>query len=127
MRPIIIDDGVKNQIAEVIEYAQQHVYTMDNMLDVLNGDMPPAGDNPNLVVNIPHGLRVVYSEEEQQIGRCKHISVSVNTPGKLPNPVVVEEVLKLFKIESPMYDCVINVKDITPEHQYIDIVEPPRD
>ena len=55
--------------------------------DVISGKTPPAGDRPGHVLNLEGGMKLVYSIElDQPWGVCRHLSVSVDAPGKWPNP-----------------------------------------
>jgi hypothetical protein len=48
------------------------------------------------VTIIPDGYRVVFSIEEQPIGWCRHLSVSVDKKGKYPTPQAVELIMQEF-------------------------------
>jgi hypothetical protein len=41
------------------------------------------------MVDLPIGFRLAVSFEHQPVGLCMHLSMSVNRPGKLPNPAAV--------------------------------------
>ena len=126
MSAMIITEEVSARIKEVVHYAEKHIFSMDDMLDIMNKQREPPGNDPNHVVFIPIGIKVVFTMDKQNIGICKHISISVDRPGKLPNPLVVENILLEFGIETPMHDCVIDVEDLSHGYQAITIVEPPR-
>lgn len=123
---MIITDEVSTRIKEVVRYAEKHIFSMDDMLDIINKQREPPGNDPHHVVYIPIGIKVVFTMDKQNIGICKHISISVDRPGKLPNPLVVENILLEFGIETPLHDCVINFEDLSHGYQAITIVEPPR-
>lgn len=124
-RVLLIDRAVNAAVEHVLEYARLHPYTMDDLLDMQNKQKEPPGNNPNHVVNIPFGVRVVYTHEYQNPGLCKHLSISVDTPGKMPSVGVVSQIMKLFKMESELYDCQLNIENIGPNHQAISVIEPP--
>src|SRR5688572_22092740 len=96
MRALLIDENVRSQINDVIDYSHKNPYSMDDLLDTINGQMLPAGDNPKHVIHIPIGYRVVYSIEHQVHGDLKHISISVDTIGRLPSSDAVSMILEEF-------------------------------
>jgi hypothetical protein len=67
--------------------------------------MPPAGDYPNHSMKISQGYRVVFSIEEQPVGWCKHLSVSVDAVGRLPCQEAVELIMKEFGMGNDIHDC----------------------
>lgn len=111
MRALITDNLVREKVRRVIEYAAKHVLSIDDLLDIYNKQEPVVGDRPEHVCHIPIGYRVVYNHEKQNIGVMKHISISVDTPGKLPNIEAVREILKLFDIETPLEDCDVRMEE----------------
>jgi hypothetical protein len=125
MRAMIITDEVQARIKEVMRYAEKHIFSMDDMLDIMNKQREPPGNDPNHVVHIPIGYKVVFTMDNQNIGICKHISISVDRPDKLPNPIVVENILQEFGIWTPLEDLVISFEDLTHGYQAITVVEPP--
>lgn len=125
-RIVIFDSTTYERIEQVIQYAAEHPYTMDDMLDVLNGQKKPPGDFPEHVVNLSFGVRVVYSHEEQNPGLCKHISISVDNTGKLPSPPLVQEIMKAFKIETPLDECNVGIEKWGGEDYAISVIEVPK-
>lgn len=115
MRPLIIDEGVKASLKKMVDYAKA------NIVDVKNPVV--AGDNAGHVTILPFGYKVVFSIEDQLPGLVWHLSVSVNTPGKVPNPLVCEELIKQIGFKNEMHDCRIDLEDIGPNHQAISLME----
>lgn len=73
-----------DQIKALREYAEAHPM---QAAKVIAGASPPAGDIPGHVLRLIGGMKVVLSiETDQPWGVCRHLSVSVDTPGKWPNP-----------------------------------------
>jgi hypothetical protein len=124
-RVLIFDTPTKERIDYVIDYARMHQITMDDMLDIINKQRSPPGDDPNHVVNISFGYRCVFTMEQQNAGLCKRLSISVDTPGKLPNPGVTEEIMKEFGIEKPLDECFMGFEEFAPNHQAVVVVETP--
>jgi hypothetical protein len=55
-------------------------------------------------IDIPDGFRVTYTEEQQPMGLCRHISVSVADTDRVPNPVAIQMLLSLFGFERLLGD-----------------------
>lgn len=123
MRPLIIDDELKANIAKLVEYAEKNPFTMDDLLDIYNKQMQPAGDMGPYTLVLQFGFKIVYTIEKQVNGDVRHLSISVDAPGKLPNPGVVEEIMRLIGFDNELSDCVIYLEDIGPNHQAINVLE----
>jgi hypothetical protein len=97
IRPLIIDEDTKAEIARVTRYANAHWYRP------ARGE-PAPGMNPNHEVIFPLGWRCVFSytlrEDEGVIGRLyRHLSVSVKVMGdsdSYPSPTAFFNIVRLF-------------------------------
>lgn len=89
MRPLIIDDTVRAAVHKLIKHAEENPFTVDDLLDIKNGQQPPAGDREGFCCIIPFDYRVVYSIEMQPQGKAQHMSISVPVAGKYPSPWAV--------------------------------------
>lgn len=101
MRGLLISPVEKEKIKDLVEFASDNVVDTDTMLDIKNGDIKPVGDNPNYVIEIPIGFRIVYSVEQIGENKQRHISVSVEggNRNKMPNPTAVDMILKEFEMD----------------------------
>jgi len=95
MTALIITDDVRADINKMIERAEKHPLPMariiegavDGDLDIVHlSDRKPGYERPRSEhMIIPMGFRVAISIEEQPAGWCKHLSISVPMPGKVPS------------------------------------------
>lgn len=108
MRALIIDEAIKNTAAAVVKHAEENVFSMDDLLDISNGSAKSVGNRDGFTFEIPMGYKVVYSIENQVKGKLRHLSVSVDTPGKTPHPQAVSEIMKLVGFENDISE-VFNV------------------
>jgi hypothetical protein len=106
------------------EYANLHPFSMDDLLDMMNGQEPVVGDRPEHVIMIPYGYRVVYSIEDQPVGRIKHISVSVDDSKALPSIPALAEIAGLFGFDPSLQQHQISIQGPEGGHQWIDIWNP---
>lgn len=114
MRLLVINDEVRSTIKKLIEYAESHQYSLDDLLDIKNKQLSVAGDEPEFSCEIPDGFRVVYTIENQPMGKVRHISISISgEKGKLPNPAAVEMIISEFGFKNKLEDCHVSIeKDI---------------
>lgn len=123
MRPLIIDENVKHSLAKIVAYAEKHIYTMDDLLDIKNKQMEAAGDVKENVCILPFGYRVVFSIEQQTPGKVRHLSMSVDTPGNLPNQYSVKEIMKIIGFENELEECIVRLETFAPNHQAVNVWE----
>lgn len=92
-RALILDPISRRKILQVMDYADER-----RRSDRAQHNGPPPGDDPNHAVHIPIGYRCVYSVDQGPDGHWyRHLSVSVDGAAKWPNPVVMGELLALFR------------------------------
>ena len=123
MRILQIDESTRQDIQKAIAYAESHKFTTLDIKRIINGQGKPAGDDPGFVTHIHDGYRVVYSLEEQPIGWCKHISISVEALGKYPHELAVKEILKEFGMDSNFEDSENVLQMWLEEDRAINILE----
>lgn len=82
MRPLIITAETLALIAKVRAHAEANPISHDEMVKIRNGSRKTPGDDPSFVVNIDMGYRVVFTVEHHPL-KMRHISVSVDAPGKM--------------------------------------------
>lgn len=105
MRTLQINDETLKDIQRIINYANEHKFDKYQIKLVMAGDLKPAGLNPDYVIYIHDGYRVVYSLEEQPIGLCHHISISVEKSKKWPHEIAVKMILKAFGMSDDFKKC----------------------
>jgi hypothetical protein len=102
MRPLVINEEVRAHVARIKEYAGEHAMNIFELFRMV-GEKKAVGDDLNLRIVIPFGYRVIYSQEQQSVGLCDHISISVDLEEKpekpvLPNAYAVAEICQLFEM-----------------------------
>lgn len=96
LRVLAIGPEERKRIQALRVYAEKHFYTMKMLEEVRDGKLSPPGDDPNFVIELSFGYRIVYTIESQILGMCRHISISVDTPGKVPSPMAVQMIIEEF-------------------------------
>lgn len=75
----MIDKKFKAQVAKLTAYAQAYTY--------IPGETITPGDDPGHVLETAFGYRIVFSFTRTPTGLYRDLSISVNTPGRFPNPI----------------------------------------
>jgi hypothetical protein len=95
-RPLVISPEVQTAIKKVKSYAELNHIPLGDVKKMASGEMEPIGNDDEHSCLIPFGFRCVYSIEEQPTGTFRHLSVSVDAPGKYPAVEAVNMVMKEF-------------------------------
>ncbi len=112
MRVLVIGEKERAEIAAVIADAKAHPLSFDelrdnalprNKFDFSLADRKPDSKRPqSRNVFLPSGFRAAYSVEDQPVGLCAHLSISVEGPntkkGAMPHPEAVKMIAAAFGI-----------------------------
>lgn len=74
---VVISEEEIDKIKGLAKFAEENALSMDDVLDTLNKQKLPVGDDERFVVELSNGIKIVYSIENQEVGVVKHLSVSV--------------------------------------------------
>src|SRR3989304_164890 len=102
MRPLVIDNTAEQRIRDLAAHATNNPIIVSEMQAIVAGRQSVAGDDASNVITLDFGFKVVFTHEDhpQKGGRLplrmRHISVSVDRPGHLPNMAVMAELLRRF-------------------------------
>lgn len=136
MRPLIIDENAYREIERVMTFACERTIdrtTLEkftegieqNTCDVQTDGKPTPLGVDNFCI-LPFGYKCAFTVEEQPMGWCRHISISVFPPedGKFPNEVAVAMLLGCFGF----HNGIGRGNHLWIENGYaINIIEPLRD
>lgn len=106
IRPLVVDDKTKSEIARVIDFATKNKYPIAVMMERMKGGLSP-GDLDWYTCFIQVGYKCVYTVEEHPMGWAHHLSVSIDAPGKCPAVQAVQFLMKEFGIETEMDKCYV--------------------
>jgi hypothetical protein len=125
MTALLIGDTERAAIADLKERAQSRVTvvnatTAELMVNV--GDEVRAA-NMAFTIYLPAGYKVTYTLEDQPVGRIEHISISVMRPGKMPNPVAVDMILREFGMRPLADSDSMWIEAFEPRHEAINIAQ----
>ncbi len=132
MRVLVLSETVMEQIRERAAAAKSKPISLERVkagaqyehfTAVLNLEdrKPDLERPPSECVEIPMGYRACYSVEEQPPGLYGHLSVSVETPGMLPNAYAIEAIAAAFglhKVEAKW------LEEFSPGHHAVNLLGP---
>jgi len=105
LRALTIGKKEKKAIKDVLRYSANNKMTHSDLMRICEGVKDPAGTNPKHICTFPGGFRVVFCIEEQLIGWCNHMSVSIDEPGELPSVPEVEVIMNEFGMWGTSLNC----------------------
>jgi len=125
MRPLIINQQIIDIIQGIIKHAERNPFSMDDLLDRMNKQVPQPGDMDEFRCIIPFGYQVVFSIEDQVRSKVRHLSVSVPVKGALPSVESVREIITLFGFKNKLEDCMVKTFDNFEDCEYggVDVLE----
>lgn len=106
MTPLLIDDTVKARLAQLKEMAETNPVSLHTLQTLTR--------NPKDVLKMMHmtqmtmqtmNFSLTYSVEEQPLGLYRHMSMSVNKEGRLPNTFALWLVAKELGFWGTLDDC----------------------
>lgn len=101
MNALIIDKEIEAKIKKLIEFAETNPMPLEVLEQIMENKWPAPG-NVGFDIEIPVGIRVVFTIEQQPFGWCKHMSVSLHYPDPeiMPHFSVVEMLLEYFGMDT---------------------------
>lgn len=110
--PLVVDENVRMEILRVKRNAENNPIPFEVLLQ-----RTPLGGDPRFHLFIPFGFKVVYTHEMQHGDiECRHLSMSLDKPGRVPNPVAVQMIAEEFGFVNKLID-IDSPNDInTPDH-----------
>lgn len=132
LRALVIGDVEKVKIKAAIELARGKVNRWEHMKEfALPGDGKPVrleDKKPSTdlswrhtsTVNLPVGYTCCFSFEEQPAGIFRHLSIAVDTVGKLPGPAAIKMISEVFGLHDPDHGW---LEEFEPGHYAVNLVE----
>jgi len=102
---VCINPEDKQRAAELMKFASMRRFSLHDLASIVNGTIPPPGNDPNYMLLLERGWKIVYTFDQlpDPIGWIRHVSISVVADGKtqvVPAPPLVSFVLlELFNLD----------------------------
>lgn len=107
--PLVIDDEVRAQIKACIELAEANPVDMPALMEWINTPVVKerhAARMNQQTITIPMAYLVTYSiEDGHPVGRCRHLSMSVQRKDRVPNQHGLWMVAQEFGFWGTLQDC----------------------
>lgn len=125
IRPLILNGQSLALIAQVRAYAEANRISLAHVRRTLDNPTLAAGSNPRHNCVVPVDYFCTFSIEEQPIGWCRHLSVSVPEKGRGPNEHALELLMKAFGMYGSARDACLWLEDLEDEgFAAINVVQP---
>lgn len=107
---LAFDNNIRLQIRKVIDFANLHVYQVDDILDMMNSQMIVPGEMSEHLILVPIGRWICYYlVEHPQHGRCHYFQIKIDASCKLPTDPEMEYILKEFGLEIDLLDKYVSI------------------
>jgi hypothetical protein len=108
MKPLILSPKDAVRAKEIIEHANKHKLTLEDLRAMNAGQRSSPGLDPDFFMIFQLGYKACYTVEVQEAGECEHLSVSIvdAAPGVLPNEIAVAEIAHVFGIHKSFSEAV---------------------
>jgi hypothetical protein len=132
MSVLIIKPEDHKRIKAAIEKARNNPVPLETVMagaihgkfEIALADRKPGIERrPSEHIVFEGGVRACISFEQQPSGLVRHLSVSVPTPGRLPNPVMVEFLCKQFGFRSAPPVAKFWLEEFDPGHNAVNVIE----
>jgi hypothetical protein len=134
-RVLFIDDAKQHEIDAAIARAITKPIPLETIKALAIPDKPRVmladrrpGSERTIAsenVEIALGYRAAISFEEQPVGLCRHLSISVDAPGLLPSPESVVMIAEAFGFRGPILNAsMFWVEEFEPGREAINLVQP---
>jgi len=104
LRPLVLDEAADELIGLLKKHAEENPFDTNEIMGIMCGDAPAAGDRNGFSCDFHRGYRAVFTYERHPGGWSRHISVSVDTPGKMPNSTAVDVIMEKFGFKHKIGD-----------------------
>lgn len=101
MSILALGQSTTDRIAPVVAYAHAHPFSLKDLQEVVTKGRV-LGNDPAFRCELDFGYRCVFTVECHPVGWCRHLSISVDRPGKLPAGPAVLAISGLFGLHRPV-------------------------
>ena len=129
MQALVMDDQTRVLIKDLIQRASENVVPLEQVMraaeyrakDETNNAISEY--NEGFTIDIPVGIQVTYTHEEQKQCVCRHISVSIGKADKAIHPVAMNFILDEFGFKNRVGSLPTWISQ-TKDNLIIEAIEP---
>lgn len=123
-RMLIIREKERLAIAELRAFANANIFEARELLETATKNIRAYRDFMKILsINIPNGYRVTYSHEQQPVGLCSHISVSVDAVRMLPSVPAMDLILQEFSMRPITESISVWIEDVDATHKAVNVIQ----
>lgn len=122
--PLIIDGGVREALRAIVARAAADPVPLEVVRGLAAGALFPEDVSRGKTLDIPAGFHVVYTHEHQAHGVLRHLSVSIDLPGRVPHPAAVQMIMEEVGFILPLAECWAWEEPCGNDRRAINVVEP---
>lgn len=105
-------ENERQQIRKVVEYGNNNIYQLDDILDMWNNEKITPSEIPEHLVLVSVGRWICYFlVDHPNKGRCHYFQIKPDFRGVLPDKDELEYIVKEFGIENPLLDNHITIDE----------------
>lgn len=123
MKPLILNNTAKEKLKALREHAEENPVTLEYLMKMVNKQCKPIGDVKGHFCNLDVGYKVVLSIELQEVGKVRHMSMSVYEKNSLPPVEAAKEVMKLLGFQNELRKCKSGLEELGDGYTAVNIAE----
>lgn len=128
MTSLVLDESIRGQLAALRAETEAHVVDMPKLMEAL---LTPVGKAEHVehmtrqTLLVPLAYLVTFSiESGHPCGSCRHMSMSVQREGRLPNTIGVWMVAQEFGFWGSLQECTVYMEERQGHGQAVNIIQP---
>ena len=126
--PLLLDNNVRQSIRELVALAHANpvqIADLGILLSTPEGKAHHMALMSRQTITIPFAYLVTFSiEVGQPTGTCRHMSMSVQRDGRLPNEHAVWMIAQEFGFWGTLVQCSVWLEKLQGHGQAINIIQP---
>lgn len=128
--PLMLGPKVQQKIIDLCKKAEENKIDVRVLLDtikqpgILDAHMQQM-NNQTIIVPGPFAFRITYSVETgHPAGMCRHLSMSIDRPNRMPSATSVWIVAQMFGFEGGLDACKLWNEHLSEDRVAINVVQP---
>jgi hypothetical protein len=118
MRPMYLDAHIIARLRELAQYAADNPFSIDDLLDIKNGDRSPIELIDEFCCEIPVGYHVCYSEQLHPAGRVSHLAFWVDDMDVLPGDKSALLIMEVLGMPKDFDSCLVKISSRLHDNGY---------
>jgi hypothetical protein len=113
-----LDTHIIARLRVLAQYAADNPLSVDDLLDIKNGDKSPPEFVDEYCCEIPVGYHVCYTEQLQPAGRVAHLAFWIDDPDALPGEHAALLIMKVLSMPDNFDKCLVKLSQRLHDNGY---------